>query len=74
MTFAQQLAKISLEIGAIKIDSRNPFTWASGYRMPLYNDNRLLLGHPDHRHLVAEAMKTIIDKEKIQTDVVGGVA
>ena len=74
MTFAQQLAKISLEIGAIKIDSRNPFTWASGYRMPLYNDNRLLLGHPDHRHLVAEAMKTIIDNEKIQPDVVGGVA
>jgi len=74
MSFAQQLAKISLEIGAIKINPNEPFTWASGYRMPLYNDNRMLLGNADHRALIAEAMKTVIEKEGIRVDTVAGVA
>lgn len=74
MNFAQQLAKISLEIGAIKINPKNPFTWASGYRMPLYNDNRMLLGNAAHRTLIAEAMQTIIEKEDMRIDTVAGVA
>ncbi len=74
MSFAQQLAKISLEIGAIKIDPKNPFTWASGYRMPLYNDNRMLLGNADHRTLIAEGMQAIIEKELVRIDTVAGVA
>ncbi len=74
MNFAQQLAKISLEIGAIKINPKEPFTWASGYRMPLYNDNRMLLGNADHRHLIAEAMKAILEKVGARIDAVAGVA
>jgi orotate phosphoribosyltransferase len=74
MSFAQQLAKISLEIGAIKINPKNPFTWASGYRMPLYNDNRMLLGNADHRTLIAEGMKAIIEKENVRVDAIAGVA
>ncbi len=74
MNFAQQLATISLEIGAIKINSKNPFTWASGYRMPLYNDNRMLLGNADHRTLIAEGMKAILEKEGVHVDTVAGVA
>jgi len=74
MSFAQQLAKISLEIGAIKINPKNPFTWASGYRMPLYNDNRMLLGNAAHRTLIAEGMKAIIDKEDLQVETIAGVA
>ena len=74
MTFAHQLAQISLELGAIKIDSKNPFTWASGYRMPLYNDNRMLLGNAAHRALIAEAMKAIIEKEGMPVDTIAGVA
>ena len=74
MDFAQQLAKISLEIGAIKINPKKPFTWASGYRMPLYNDNRMLLGDTNHRALIAEAMMAIIDKKELRIDTVAGVA
>ena len=74
MNFAQQLASISLEIGAIKINPQNPFTWASGYRMPLYNDNRMLLGNADHRALIAEGMKAIIEKEGFRIDTIAGVA
>lgn len=74
MNFAQQLAKISLEIGAIKINPKEPFTWASGYRMPLYNDNRMLLGNADHRALIAEAMKAILKKVGAPVDTIAGVA
>ena len=74
MSVAQQLAKISLEIGAIKINPKNPFTWASGYRMPLYNDNRMLLGNANHRTLIAEGMKAIIEKEGVRVDAIAGVA
>jgi len=74
MSVAQQLAKISLEIGAIKINPQNPFTWASGYRMPLYNDNRMLLGNASYRTLIAEGMQAIIQKENIPVDAVAGVA
>ena len=74
MGIAQQLAKISLEIGAIKIDPKEPFTWASGYRMPIYNDNRLLLGNADHRALIAQGMKSIIKNENLQVETIAGVA
>ena len=74
MTFALQLAKISLEIGSIKIDSQNPFTWASGYRMPIYNDNRMLLGQAEHRALVTEGLKDLIEREGMSVDTVAGVA
>ncbi len=74
MNVAQQLARISLETGSIKINSKNPFTWASGYRMPLYNDNRMLLGNAAHRALIAEGMQAIIHKEGFRVDTVAGVA
>ena len=74
MNFAQQLATISLEIGAIKINSKKPFTWASGYRMPLYNDNRMLLSQAGHRTLIAEGMKAVLEKEDVSVDTVAGVA
>lgn len=74
MSFTQQLAKISLEIGAIKINPKDPFTWASGYKMPLYNDNRMLLGNADHRALITQAMNAVIEKENIHFDTIAGVA
>ena len=74
MTYAKELAKVALDLGAIKLDPEKPFTWASGYRMPIYNDNRLLLGNADHRLLVAEGFRSILQKENIAIDVVAGTA
>ena len=42
--------------------------------MPLYNDNRMLLGNADHRNLIAEGMNTIIKEEGLRVDTVAGVA
>ncbi len=74
MTVSEQLAKIALQIGAIRLDTENPFTWASGYRMPVYNDNRLLLGNADHRLLIAQGFQKVLKENKVATDVVAGTA
>lgn len=74
MSYSEQLAEIALEIGAVKIDAQHPFTWASGYKMPLYNDNRLLLGNSEHRALVTAGMQSLITAANIQVDTVAGLA
>jgi len=72
--YAKELAEIALEIKAIKLSPEDPFTWASGYRMPIYNDNRLLLGNYKHRALIAEGFAQLIKTENIALDVVAGTA
>ncbi|MEC7640945.1 MAG: orotate phosphoribosyltransferase [Nitrospinota bacterium] len=72
--YTKNLARIALEIGAIQLNPENPFTWASGYRMPIYNDNRRLLGNAEHRLLVGRGMQTLLDQENISVDVIAGTA
>jgi orotate phosphoribosyltransferase len=50
------LATALLEAGAVRLSPRAPFTWASGLRAPIYCDNRQLLGLPDLRSAVREAL------------------
>ena len=66
MKFSEEIAKISIETGAIQLNPETPFLWASGYRMPIYNDNRLLLGNPKHRQLIAEGFKDVITCKEIE--------
>ncbi|WP_103679210.1 orotate phosphoribosyltransferase [Alkalispirochaeta sphaeroplastigenens] len=51
-TVRREIAAFALEIGAVRLSPEEPFTWASGYRMPIYNDNRLLMRYPRGRALV----------------------
>lgn len=74
MTASEQLAETALKIGAIRINTENPFTWASGYRMPVYNDNRLLLGNADHRLLIAQGFQNLLKVNKIDADAIAGTA
>ena len=74
MTPADKLAETALQIGAIQFNTDNPFTWASGYRMPIYNDNRLLLGNADHRLAIAQGFQRLLEDKKIEVDVVAGTA
>lgn len=71
---AKTLAGISLTIGAIKLNPEQPFQWASGYFMPIYNDNRLLLRQPTHRKTVSEYFDSILRFYDIRPDVVAGTA
>jgi orotate phosphoribosyltransferase len=70
----QELAKIALDIGAVKINAEKPYKWASGYFMPVYNDNRLLLGNADHRRIIGDGLSEIIQSKKLRTDVIAGTA
>ncbi len=72
--FANQLADIALELGAIKLQVKEPFTWASGYRMPIYNDNRRLLASPKARKLIADAFEKICEALAFDPENIAGTA
>ena len=74
MTFAKKLANISLNIGSISLNPLKPFKWASGYYMPIYNDNRTLLSDYSYRKLVTNGFKELISKNNIYFDIIAGTA
>lgn len=69
-----KLADIALELGAIKLQPNNPFTWASGYRMPIYNDNRRLLASPKARLLIADTFAKMIEALNLDVDNIAGTS
>ena len=68
------IAKVGLRIKAIKLNPNNPFTWASGYRMPIYNDNRMFLFYPEYRKLIIDALQDMILNEQISFDIIAGTS
>jgi orotate phosphoribosyltransferase len=74
MTIEESIARVALEIGAIRINVQQPFTWASGYKMPIYNDNRLLLGNAQNRTLIAKGFRSLLKKCSIGVEVIAGTA
>ncbi len=72
MDIATKIAEYALKIKAIKLQPNNPFTWASGYRMPIYNDNRLSLFYPEFRELIVNGFLNIIKEKNIKTDIIAG--
>ncbi|MDR2843992.1 MAG: orotate phosphoribosyltransferase [Candidatus Symbiothrix sp.] len=70
----QILAKKLLKIKAIKLQPANPFTWASGWKSPIYCDNRKTLSYPDVRNFIKlELARTIIEKYE-DVGAIAGVA
>jgi orotate phosphoribosyltransferase len=63
-----------LNSGATKLQPEDPFTWTSGATMPVYNDNRVLLGSFDNRRIVAQAFKMILQSENVHPNVIAGTA
>ena len=59
-TWAPLLVKTALEMEAIKLSIDEPFTWASGYKMPIYNDNRKFLQSCDSRYQIAKAFSELL--------------
>ena len=71
---AKKTAELLLQINAIKLNSKNPFTWASGWKSPIYCDNRLILSHPKIRIYVREEISKQIIELFGKPDVIAGVA
>lgn len=70
----KMLVHFSLKIGAIALNASEPFKWASGYRMPIYNDNRMLLGKYICRKLTTDGFSEIIRNNGIEFDYVLGTS
>lgn len=63
-----------LEVNAIKLQPKNPFTWASGWQSPIYCDNRIILSFKDVREFVANTMAEQVKKNYGTPDAIAGVA
>ena len=72
--FREQTAEILLKLEAIKLSPNNPFTWASGWKSPIYCDNRIILSDSSSRNLIADNFVKIIKDKYEDTEVIAGVA
>ncbi len=71
---AENVASLLLKINAIKLNSKNPFTWASGWKSPIYCDNRLALSYPNIRTTIKQGLVDAVKKHYPECDAVVGVA
>ncbi len=71
---AKKTAELLLQIKAIKLQTNDPFTWASGWKSPIYCDNRTTLSFPQIRTYLREHLAEIIENEYGKPDVIAGVA
>ena len=73
-TTAEKTAELLLQINAIKLNPKNPFTWASGWKSPIYCDNRITLSFPEVRNYIREEFSRNIEQFYGKPDVIAGVA
>jgi orotate phosphoribosyltransferase len=71
---AKKTAEVLLQINAIKLNPKNPFSWASGWKSPIYCDNRMVLSFPTVRNYIKEELAKNIELEFGKPDVIAGVA
>ena len=71
---ALKIAEFLLQIKAIKLNVKKPFTWASGWKAPIYCDNRKTLSYPKIRTYIRQQFVHIIDHEFGRPDMIAGVA
>lgn len=68
------VAEKLLEVEAIKLNYQNPFTWSSGWKSPIYCDNRLSLSYPKIRSFIKEALSNAIKESFGEAEYIAGVA
>ncbi len=71
---AAKTAELLLQINAIKLRPENPFTWASGWKSPIYCDNRIILSYPVIRNYIREEMGKQVEALYGKPEVIAGVA
>lgn len=71
---AAKVAAMLLQIEAIKLNVANPYTWSSGWKSPIYCDNRLSLSYPEIRTLVKEGLVKALKENFYTAEAVAGVA
>lgn len=72
--YKEKLAEYLLQIKAIQLNPREPFTWTSGLKSPIYCDNRKLLSYPEVRDFVKEGLISLVKEYFPETECIAGVA
>jgi orotate phosphoribosyltransferase len=74
MTNEKTVAEKLLQVNAVKLNPKNPFIWASGWKSPIYCDNRKLLGYPYVRDFIKSEMCNVIFEQFPDAELLAGVA
>jgi orotate phosphoribosyltransferase len=74
MTNEKTVAEKLLQVNAVKLNPKEPFTWASGWKSPIYCDNRKLLGYPYVRDFIKSEMCNVIFEKFPDAELLAGVA
>jgi len=71
---AKKTAEYLLQIKAIKLHPSNPFTWASGWKSPIYCDNRKTLSFPEVRSYIRDSFASLVKELYPGAEMIAGVA
>jgi orotate phosphoribosyltransferase len=71
---ALKIAEYLLQIKAIKLNIKKPFVWASGWKSPIYCDNRITLSYPVIRNFIRQEFVNVINNDFGDIDLIAGVA
>lgn len=74
MTNEKAVAEKLLQVNAIKLNPAQPFTWASGWKSPIYCDNRKVLSFPYIREFIKSEMCNVVFEKFPDADMLAGVA
>jgi orotate phosphoribosyltransferase len=74
MTDASVIAEKLLQVSAVKLNPEQPYTWASGWKSPIYCDNRSVLSHPYVRDFIKSELCNVIFEKFEGAEVLAGVA
>ncbi|MDR0266508.1 orotate phosphoribosyltransferase [Paenibacillus sp.] len=69
-----KIAAYLLQIEAVALRPKQPFTWTSGIKSPIYCDNRLTMSYPEVREYIAESFAAVIREQFPDTEVIAGTA
>jgi len=71
---SKQIAQALVDVEAIKLRPEEPFTWASGWKSPIYCDNRVSLSYPQTRNLIKQGLVDLIKHHFKGVEAIAGVA
>lgn len=74
MNRSEEIAKALLDIQAVTLSPKAPYTWASGIKSPIYCDNRITISEPPVRKKIAEGLASLIQEKYPDVEVIAGTA
>jgi orotate phosphoribosyltransferase len=74
MTNERSVAEKLLQVGAVRLRPAEPFTWASGWKSPIYCDNRKILGYPYQREFIKSELCNLVFERFPEAELLAGVA